>query len=95
MAMKTLEQELQQIQKEIDAIMAEKNEKIKNNPNDKAKINLEIRAKLAPLEKRHQELSKQLELKESLGSSKFNKINQLVKECLKEGMEVEITIPKK
>lgn len=35
------------------------------------------------------------QLKESLGSSKFNKLQSLIKECLKEGMEVEITIPKK
>ena len=34
-------------------------------------------------------------LKESLSTIKFNKIQSLIKECLKEGMEVEITIPKK
>ena len=34
------------------------------------------------------------QLKESLGSTKFNKIQTLIKERLKEGMEVEITIPK-
>ena len=34
-------------------------------------------------------------LKESLGTAKYNKIQKLIKECLKEGMEVEITIPKK
>lgn len=34
-------------------------------------------------------------LKESLGTTKFNKIQKLIKECLKEGIEVEITIPKK
>lgn len=35
------------------------------------------------------------QLKESLGTVKYNKIQKLIKECLKEGMEVEITIPKK
>ena len=39
--------------------------------------------------------SKLNQLKESLGQEKFNKIQSLIKECLKEGMEVEITIPKK
>ena len=34
------------------------------------------------------------QLKESLGTTKFDKIKSLIKECLKEGMEVEITIPK-
>ena len=34
------------------------------------------------------------QLKESLGATKFNKIQSLIKECLNEGMEVEITIPK-
>ena len=34
-------------------------------------------------------------LKESLGAAKYNKIQKLVKECLAEGIEVEITIPKK
>lgn len=33
-------------------------------------------------------------LKESLGTTKFNKIQSLINECLKEGMEVEISIPK-
>ena len=35
------------------------------------------------------------QLKESLGTAKYNKIQKLIKECLKEGIEVEITIPKK
>ena len=35
------------------------------------------------------------QLKESLGTANYNKIQKLIKECLKEGMEVEITIPKK
>ena len=35
------------------------------------------------------------QLKESLSTAKYNKIQKLIKECLKEGMEVEITIPKK
>lgn len=39
--------------------------------------------------------SKLNQLKESLGTVKYNKIQKLIKECLKEGMEVEITIPKK
>ena len=34
------------------------------------------------------------QLKESLGTTKYNKIQSLINECLKEGMEVEITIPK-
>lgn len=34
-------------------------------------------------------------LRESLGIKKYNKIQSLIKECLKEGIEVEITIPKK
>ena len=34
------------------------------------------------------------ELKESIGQEKFNKIQNLINECLKEGVEVEITIPK-
>lgn len=33
-------------------------------------------------------------LKESLGATKFNKLQTLINECLKEGMEIEITIPK-
>jgi hypothetical protein len=35
------------------------------------------------------------QLKESLGTVKYNKIQKLIRECLAEGMEVEITIPKK
>ena len=34
------------------------------------------------------------QLKESLGTTKYNKIQSLINECLKEGMEVEINIPK-
>ena len=35
-----------------------------------------------------------MQLRESLGPVKYAKIQQLIKECLKEGMEVEVTIPK-
>lgn len=35
------------------------------------------------------------QLKESIGSVKYNKIQRLIKECLNEGLAVEITIPKK
>ena len=34
-------------------------------------------------------------MKESLGTTKYNKIQSLINECLKEGLEVEISIPKK
>lgn len=35
------------------------------------------------------------QLKEALDPRTYNKIQTLIKECLKEGMEVEITVPKK
>lgn len=35
------------------------------------------------------------QLRESLGSRKYNKIMKFINECVKEGIEVELTIPKK
>ena len=52
-------------------------------------------AKVQDLNESYKNSNQLNQLKESLGSDKFNKIQKIIKECLKEGIEVEITIPKK
>lgn len=44
---------------------------------------------------KNQNIKQLNQLKEALDPVKYNKINSLINECLKEGIEVEISIPKK